>query len=49
MDQFHDPQLPRCQKWLKESCYDTIDSINYAAAYTFCSNNIELPFYATGK
>ncbi|KAI0086931.1 serine carboxypeptidase [Irpex rosettiformis] len=40
--------LPRCQKWIKESCYDRTDSIDCVAAYTFCSTNLELPFYTTG-
>ncbi|KAI0779113.1 serine carboxypeptidase [Irpex lacteus] len=40
--------LPRCQKWLKESCHDTTDSINCNAALTFCSANVQQPFFSTG-
>ncbi|KAI0772248.1 serine carboxypeptidase [Irpex lacteus] len=40
--------LPRCQKWLQESCFDTTDNIGCAAALSFCSFTVELPFYETG-
>ncbi|KAI0086932.1 serine carboxypeptidase [Irpex rosettiformis] len=40
--------LPRCQEWLKKSCDDITDSISCAAAIAFCTNTIEVPFYATG-
>ncbi|KAF8868251.1 Alpha/Beta hydrolase protein [Gymnopilus junonius] len=41
--------VPRCKKWLKESCLDRFDSINCYAANTFCSNEIGAPFFASGK
>ncbi|KAL4246590.1 Carboxypeptidase [Abortiporus biennis] len=40
--------LPRCEKLLKESCVDTFDAINCAAANTFCRTAISGPFRATG-
>jgi len=40
--------LPRCQKWLKEACYDMTDSIACSAAITFCGSVIESPFFTTG-
>lgn len=43
-----DSQTSRCEKWLKESCYDTTDSINCEAAWNFCSN-IAYSFQATGE
>ncbi|TCD59953.1 hypothetical protein EIP91_011017, partial [Steccherinum ochraceum] len=40
--------LPRCQKWMKESCVDTFDAINCQAATTFCESALYLPYFATG-
>ena len=42
-------QLPRCKRWLKESCTDITDSISCAAALTFCSTTVVVPFMDTGK
>ncbi|KAF9042259.1 serine carboxypeptidase [Panaeolus papilionaceus] len=39
--------LPRCKKWLKESCVDTWDAINCGAAAAFCYNELEEPFFTT--
>ncbi|KAI0772250.1 serine carboxypeptidase [Irpex lacteus] len=39
--------LPRCQKWLKESCYDTTDSISCKAALNFCATTVQAPFFTT--
>ncbi|KAJ7262497.1 Alpha/Beta hydrolase protein [Mycena rebaudengoi] len=41
--------LPRCQKWLKQSCEDQFDLINCRAATDFCMENIVGPYYATGR
>ncbi|CAA7266369.1 unnamed protein product [Cyclocybe aegerita] len=38
--------LPRCEKWMKESCFDTFDAIGCSAAVTFCGNELEGPFWA---
>lgn len=40
--------LPRCEKRIKETCFDTMDKIDCQAAIDFCMNAIELPFLATG-
>ncbi|KAJ7659263.1 serine carboxypeptidase [Mycena polygramma] len=41
-------KLPRCTKWVKESCQDQFDLINCAAASTFCAASIMSPYFATG-
>ncbi|KAK0205914.1 serine carboxypeptidase [Desarmillaria ectypa] len=41
--------LPRCQKWMKESCIDQFDNINCAAAVNFCTNELSGPFSSTNK
>ncbi|KZS95435.1 serine carboxypeptidase [Sistotremastrum niveocremeum HHB9708] len=41
--------LPRCQKWLKESCLDSFDTISCSAAYSFCSTHLMAPLEATGR
>ncbi|KAJ6602827.1 serine carboxypeptidase [Mycena vulgaris] len=41
-------RLPRCVKWLKESCQDQFDLINCEAAMTFCSVATMIPYFATG-
>ncbi|KAG6873260.1 hypothetical protein C0995_001034 [Termitomyces sp. Mi166 len=41
--------IPRCEKWIKESCTDIFDHINCRAAYDFCDGAFSAPFYATGK
>ncbi|KIM38984.1 hypothetical protein M413DRAFT_447347 [Hebeloma cylindrosporum] len=41
--------LPRCQKWLKESCIDTYDAINCGAAAQFCGIELSDPFFYSGK
>ncbi|KAG7446141.1 serine carboxypeptidase [Guyanagaster necrorhizus] len=41
--------LPRCQKWMKESCIDQFDDINCAAAANFCSDELFGPFSSTNK
>ena len=45
----HTYQVPRCRKWLKASCDDTLDNINCKAAMTFCEQSLSDPFFATGK
>ena len=40
--------VPRCHKMLKESCTDKFDSMDCQAAYSFCSNEITLPYMSTG-
>ncbi|KAJ7105911.1 serine carboxypeptidase [Mycena epipterygia] len=41
-------QLPRCTKWIKESCQDQFDLINCAAALEFCTTSLLNPYMATG-
>ncbi|GBE82719.1 Carboxypeptidase Y homolog A [Sparassis crispa] len=36
--------LPRCERWLKESCRDSYDAMNCRAAVDFCGAEIEEPF-----
>ncbi|KAH9992500.1 serine carboxypeptidase [Russula compacta] len=40
--------LPRCKKWLKDGCVDQYDEMNCRAAATFCSIELEEPYFATG-
>jgi carboxypeptidase C (cathepsin A) len=40
--------LPRCQKWLTESCINQFDLMNCEAASNFCDTEISEPFFATG-
>ncbi|KAF8060764.1 serine carboxypeptidase [Lyophyllum atratum] len=40
--------VPRCAKWLKESCIDVYDAINCNAAFQFCSSELSDPFENTG-
>ncbi|TCD70780.1 hypothetical protein EIP91_001811 [Steccherinum ochraceum] len=40
--------MPRCQKWLKESCLDIFDTVSCSAAMTFCTTNLVAPFFVTG-
>jgi len=37
--------LPRCLKWLKESCIDQFDAINCGAAGSFCDDSLATPFF----
>ncbi|KAK7008063.1 carboxypeptidase [Favolaschia claudopus] len=37
--------IPRCEKRLKESCVDTFDAIDCAAAATFCESAIRTPYF----
>ncbi|TCD70779.1 hypothetical protein EIP91_001810 [Steccherinum ochraceum] len=32
--------VPRCEKWLRESCFDTFDHIACGAAMAFCEENL---------
>ncbi|KAI0069950.1 serine carboxypeptidase [Panus rudis PR-1116 ss-1] len=41
--------VPRCVKRYTESCIDTFDSIDCAAANQFCALNLEVPFLNTGR
>ncbi|KAF5376948.1 hypothetical protein D9615_007272 [Tricholomella constricta] len=41
--------LPRCEKWVKESCTDLYDAMNCYAALQFCGAELAEPFAATGK
>jgi carboxypeptidase C (cathepsin A) len=40
--------LPRCKKWLQDSCLDQYEAINCNAAALFCTSMIEVPFFASG-
>ncbi|KAL6308023.1 serine carboxypeptidase [Sparassis latifolia] len=37
-------ELPRCERWLKESCRDSYDAMSCRAALDFCGAEIEEPF-----
>ncbi|KAJ7898651.1 serine carboxypeptidase [Mycena olivaceomarginata] len=41
-------KVPRCTKWVKESCQDQFDLINCNAAADFCHKSFLYPFAATG-
>jgi len=41
--------IPRCRKWMKESCVDVLDSMNCEAAVTFCQTELMTPFFNSGK
>ncbi|KAJ6545162.1 serine carboxypeptidase [Mycena capillaripes] len=41
-------RVPRCTKWVKESCQDQFDLINCGAALAFCAESILIPYAATG-
>ncbi|KAK7036761.1 hypothetical protein VNI00_011427 [Paramarasmius palmivorus] len=41
--------VPRCRKWMKESCIDQFDAINCNAAVKFCEESFTSPFWKTGK
>ncbi|KZS95430.1 peptidase S10, serine carboxypeptidase [Sistotremastrum niveocremeum HHB9708] len=40
--------MPRCVKWLSETCVDRLDAISCGAAFEFCSNEFMLPFLLSG-
>ncbi|KAJ7496982.1 Alpha/Beta hydrolase protein [Mycena latifolia] len=40
--------IPRCQKWMKESCLDSFDQIDCGAAMDFCEAQLEGPFWSLG-
>ncbi|KAF7307577.1 Carboxypeptidase [Mycena indigotica] len=42
-------KLPRCMRWLKESCQDVFDSINCSAAMGFCMDAFIAPYVALGR
>ncbi|KAG1780569.1 hypothetical protein EV702DRAFT_1252862 [Suillus placidus] len=41
--------LPRCQKWLTESCINPFDTTNFQAASRFCETEILNAFFSAGK
>ncbi|KAF8217517.1 serine carboxypeptidase [Mycena galopus ATCC 62051] len=41
-------KIPRCMKWVKESCQDQFDLINCGAASVFCFESVFTPYMATG-
>ncbi|KDR70098.1 hypothetical protein GALMADRAFT_76614 [Galerina marginata CBS 339.88] len=41
--------VPRCLKWMKESCVDQFDAMACGAAASFCGQELEVPFYGSGK
>ncbi|KAF7328403.1 Carboxypeptidase [Mycena venus] len=41
-------RLPRCTKWLKESCHDVFDLINCSTAMAFCQASLMEPYVALG-
>ncbi|KAI0344400.1 serine carboxypeptidase [Trametopsis cervina] len=41
--------LPRCEKWLKEGCFDNRDLINCNAAVTYCEALVMDPFRYNGR
>ncbi|KAF9000209.1 Alpha/Beta hydrolase protein [Cyathus striatus] len=40
--------VPRCKKWMKESCVDIFDEMNCGAAITFCEGELTDPVNVTG-
>ena len=42
-------QVVRCEKWLKEACYDITDHISCVAAQQFCAQAINAPYRASGR
>jgi len=40
--------LPRCEKWLKTACYDTMDAIACSAAFNFCMGLVDAPYGRLG-
>ncbi|KAJ3979316.1 Alpha/Beta hydrolase protein [Lentinula detonsa] len=40
--------IPRCQKWMRESCVDQYDTINCGAASSFCQTMLTTPYRTTG-
>jgi hypothetical protein len=42
-------KLPRCEKWLREGCYDRRDLINCDAAVKFCEQLVMDPFRYNGN
>ena len=42
-------QLPRCEKWVQHACIETMDAMNCEAAMNFCSTELMVPFFNTGK
>ncbi|KAF8991371.1 Alpha/Beta hydrolase protein [Cyathus striatus] len=43
----HKALLPRCERWLKQSCEDKFDAIDCGAASEFCMAQFVAPYYAT--
>ncbi|PPQ70716.1 hypothetical protein CVT24_000832 [Panaeolus cyanescens] len=41
--------LPRCKQWIKESCIDKFDAIGCGAATTFCSQELEEPYFLANR
>ncbi|KAF8148174.1 serine carboxypeptidase [Mycena galopus ATCC 62051] len=41
-------RLPRCIKWLQESCQDVFDLINCSTAMAFCQASLLDPYFALG-
>ncbi|KAJ7189724.1 serine carboxypeptidase [Mycena pura] len=41
-------RLPRCTKWLNESCHNTFEMINCAAAMSFCDDTLMDPYASLG-
>lgn len=42
-------QLPRCMKWLKESCTDVFDEMNCSAAWAFCQDELMSPYTSANR
>jgi hypothetical protein len=40
--------VPRCKKGFKKYCVDMYDEMSCGAIYTFCVNELMIPFDATG-
>ncbi|KAJ3561893.1 hypothetical protein NP233_g9919 [Leucocoprinus birnbaumii] len=44
-----DPQMDRCERWMRKACIDHFDKIDCSAAYSFCSTTYTSSYYPTGK
>ncbi|KAF8991372.1 serine carboxypeptidase [Cyathus striatus] len=45
----HKSIIPRCEKWMKQSCVDKFDAIDCGAAVSFCQSAFTAPFHATNR
>ncbi|KAF8510886.1 serine carboxypeptidase [Hysterangium stoloniferum] len=41
--------IPRCERFIKQSCVDIFDQMGCEAASSFCQTELQEPFFATGR